>query len=57
MTHPELCQRTEDVLADDHFLPSPSVPSAAFVPVAVGFPLSIHSKHTAIRAPRIGPTM
>jgi hypothetical protein len=34
-----------------------SVPCAAIVPAAVGFPIKIHSKHTAVRAPRIGPTM
>lgn len=34
----------------------PSVPCAAIVPAAVGFPLKIHSKATPINAPTTGPT-
>ena len=33
------------------------LPCAAEVPAAVGLPLSIHSKPTAIMAPTIGPAM
>ena len=37
-------------------LSTPSVPWAAILPAAVGFPLRIHSKATPIMAPTMGPT-